>query len=396
MQQTPFRFAGRTLAELSDIAGPVAAYVYSREGISEKIRKTRNALPDTVHLHYSIKANPHALTLAHIASQVDGLDVASHAEMLQALATGISPERISFSGPGKTDTELKAAVAAGIVLHAESVNEIKRLIDIAEVLGCTPNIAIRINPDITVRQSGMVMGGGPQPFGIDIEEVDTAFAFLNSHGIPCAGLHCYTGSQMLNADLVSDLQAQTLDMMLSIVSQHNLSGITLNIGGGFGVPYFDNDTPLDIASVGQRLAEILESNPLQSRIKTVIIELGRYLVAESGIYLVKVIEKKQSRKKQYLVVEGGMNHNLAASGNLGQVLRRNYPVVASSALNSVHAEVVTVVGPLCTPLDILANDVHLPILQPGDYVAVLNSGAYGFSASPHGFLSHPPPVELLL
>lgn len=399
-QHSSFQFAGRTLAELADIAGTAPAYVYSIDMISRTVQEVRRALPNAVKLHYSIKANPHALTVAHLADQVDGMDVASHAEMLQAIGSGLAPERISFSGPGKTDSELTSAVVVGITIHAESISEIERIAVIAKRSNKTPNIALRINPDYTVRQSGMVMGGGSQPFGIDLDQIDCALYTLKKNGLSCAGLHCYAGSQMLNATLISELQERTLHMMLDIVKRHSLMNISLNLGGGFGIPYFDHETPLDIHCVGIKLNNLLSSIEKEIGIREVIVELGRYLIAESGIYIAQVIERKQSRGKQYLVVQGGMNHHLAASGNLGQTIRRNYPVVGcphpARPSQDFTKETVTIVGPLCTPLDVLATDVHLPVLQAGDHIAVLNSGAYGFSASPHGFLSHPPPIELLL
>ena len=261
----------------------------------------------------------------------------------------------------------------------------QRVTRLSSRLDRTPRIAVRINPDFIVKQSGMVMGGGSQPFGIDLDQVDAALEILKKKGLACAGLHCYAGS---------------LTMMLNLVRQHELMNISLNLGGGFGIPYFSHEKPLDIHTVGIHLGEILDRNPLKHCIDAVIIELGRYLVAESGVYVVRVIDKKISRGKKYLIVEGGMNHHLAATGNLGQAVRRNFPMSAnpSQGLTTENAdmEMVSVVGPLCTPLDILASDVLLPTLLPGDHIAVLNSGAYGCSASPHGFLSHPPPVEILL
>ena len=400
MSQQPFRFAGHSLEELIDLAGTPSAYVYSRKTLSKKAYDTRAALPEKVQLHYSIKANPHSQTVAHLADLVDGMDVSSHAELLLALGSGLNPEKISFSGPGKTDREILSAITAGIVLHAESLNEIERLCQMANSLQKTPRIAIRINPDFTVKQSGMVMGGGPQPFGIDLEQIDSALNILNVNGVPCAGLHCYAGSQMLNAHLVCTLHQQTMDMMLDIVRRNDLTDVSLNLGGGFGVPYFSHESSLDVHCVGEHLSNLIEEAHDNTGISSIIIELGRYLIAESGIYISRIIEKKHSRGKLFLVVEGGMNHHLAASGNLGQAIRRNFPIVGSALLSrktsNQRTTIVSIVGPLCTPLDILASDIELPELEVGDHIAVLNSGAYGYSASPHRFLSHPAPAELLI
>lgn len=400
MLNNNFQFAGRSMAELASLSQSAPLFVYSRAAISARIKLVKASLPSAVKLHYSIKANPHPLTIAHIAGRVNGMDVASHAEMLLALGAGVAPENISFSGPGKTDLELHAAVTAGIVIHAESVSEVERVLQISNLLNQRPLIALRINPEFSVKQSGMVMGGGSQPFGIDLDQLGNAMSALKSSGIACTGLHCYAGSQMLNASHVCKLQEQTFAMMMELVHTHDLVDVSLNLGGGFGVPYYSHEQALDIAQVGENLGSLMEHPSLEKRVGSVIIELGRYLVAEAGIYIARVTEKKQSRGKQFLIVQGGMNHHLAASGNLGQTIRRNFPVVGSSTRHdetlAVDTETVSVVGPLCTPLDILASDIELPRLERGDHIAVLNSGAYGYSASPHGFLSHPLPVEILL
>lgn len=396
MKNDLYHFAGSTLEELAAIAGSTPAYIYSRSLARQQISALQKYLPEDVALHYSIKANPHPQIVSTIAALVDGLDVSSHAEMLLAIATGIEREAISFSGPGKTDKELKSALAAGIVLHVESISELNRINVISEETGNTANLVLRLNPDFTTRQSGMVMGGGPQPFGIDVEQAGEVLNIIKSSGNICQGLHCYSGSQMLNAELIADLQTNTLDMMTKLVNDHQLRNVSLNIGGGFGIPYFTNDKPLNVRLVGERLDKTLEKIRLNSNVNKIIVELGRYLVAQSGIYIARIIDKKKSRGTTYLVLEGGMNHHLAASGNLGQVIRRNYPINCSYNKDSLNSENVTLVGPLCTPLDVLGTDVELPVLQPGDLVAIMNSGAYGFSASPHRFLSHPAPSEVLI
>ena len=396
MTNKQYRFNGYTLDDLAIIAGSTPAYIYGRQLLANRIAQLKNYLPEDIALHYSIKANPHPQTVSAIASSVDGLDVSSHAEMLLAIATGIPRRYISFSGPGKSEAELKAAIGAGIIIHVESLSELNRIIEISEQLGTAANLVLRINPDFTTRQSGMVMGGGSQPFGIDLERASDALQKIKAHDLQCQGLHCYSGSQMLNATVVAELQANTLDMMLKLVVDHELSKVSLNIGGGFGVPYFANEKPLDLQLVADQLDKKMDSFRINTDIEKIIIELGRSLVAESGIYLARIVEKKVSRGTIYLVLEGGMNHNLAASGNLGQVIRRNYPFECSGSTNNTGKETVTVVGPLCTPLDVLGADVELPVLFPGDLVAIRNSGAYGYSASPHKFLSHSPPSEILI
>ena len=391
-----FRFAGRTLDELVAIAGGTPVYLYDRAVIDASVARLRGDLPSDVRLHYSLKANPLAALVDHVSRLVDGLDITSHGELRTALGARADAKRISFSGPGKRDTELLAAVTAGVTIHLESAGELERVAAIAERTGCTPRLSVRVNPDFAIKQSGMVMGGGPQPFGIDREEIAAAIARLRELGLACDGLHCYAGSQMLSADVVADVQSRTLDMMVAIVRETRLDRVALNIGGGFGIPYFPKDTALDTRAVGEALAARLDRLASEIDVGEVALELGRHLVGEAGVYVARVVERKASRGERYLVLDGGLNHHLAATGNLGQVIRRNYPLVGSRAIDEAGAERTSVVGPLCTPLDVLAKDVRLPELEPGDLVAVLQSGAYGRSASPHGFLGHPPPLELLI
>lgn len=391
-----YRFAGRTIDELAMIAGQTPVYVYDRAAIGRSVERLRHDLPASVKLHYSLKANPLPALVGHVATLVDGLDVTSHAELRTALGSGLEPACTSFSGPGKRDAELLAAVTAGLTIHLESPGELERLASVAANASRAPRLSVRVNPDFTVRRSGMIMGGGSQPFGIDREEVVALIGRVRELGFCCEGLHCYAGSQMLSAETVTGVQARTLDMMADLVREAALGRVALNIGGGFGIPYFAGDTPLDTHHIGEALARRIDALAPDVDVSEIVLELGRYIVGEAGIYVARVIERKASRGKRYLVLDGGLNHHLAASGNLGQAIRRDYPIVGSRSVAKAGHERTSVVGPLCTPLDVLADGVRLPRLDAGDHVAVLQSGAYGFSASPHGFLGHPPPLELLL
>ena len=244
----------------------------------------------------------------------------------------------------------------------------------------------------------MVMGGGPQPFGIDAERIVSAADEARALGLELVGLHCYPGSQILSADALGALHAATLELLTHLALEARLDAPSLNLGGGFGIPYAARDPELDLAAVGESLGRATEAAHARCAPSEIVVETGRYVAGPAGIYLARVVDRKTSRGRTFLVVDGGLNHHLAATGNLGQVIRRNYPVRGQSQDGSDDGatERVSVVGPLCTPLDLLADDVELPTLGPGDLVAVLQSGAYGCSASPHGFLGHPPPVELLL
>ena len=333
----------------------------------------------------------------HLAGLVDSLDVASSGEMAVALDTGVHPDRVSFAGPGKTDAELRQAVAAGVLVEAESRGEVSRLARVGDELGVTPRTAIRVNPDFAVKGSGMRMGGGPQQFGVDSEQVPALMQEMAGLSLPLEGFHIFAGSQNLQAEILVEAQQRTVELALDLAKQAVEPISYLNIGGGFGIPYFEKDQPLDLGRVGDNLAA-LESERIRPVLGDVdlAIELGRYLVGEAGVYVTRVVDRKVSRDRTYLVVDGGMHHQLAASGNFGQVIRRNYPVAVGGPVGPGGVEEVTVVGSLCTPLDLLGDKVQLPLAEVGDLVVVLQAGAYGLTASPTAFLGHPAPAEVLV
>lgn len=388
--------AGRTLGDIAAEAGRTPFYVYSRALVDARIDSLRESLAGAVDLHYAVKANPYPPLLRHLAPRVDGLDVASAGELVLALAAGMAPARISFAGPGKTDAELKAAVEAGITVNCESAGELARLAAAARALGRTGKVALRVNPDFELRGAGMKMGGGARPFGIDAEQVPALLAELAGLPLEFVGFHIFCGSQNLRADSLVESQSLSLDLALRLAAEAPVPPRLVNIGGGFGIPYFPGDQPLVLAPVAASLraqaARLTQAIP-GARLA---IELGRYLVGEAGLYVCRVIDRKVSRGRVFLVTDGGLHHHLAASGNFGQVLRRNYPVLIGNRIGQQPEEEATIVGPLCTPLDLLADRMRLPRAGPGDLVVVFQSGAYGFSASPLRFLGHPEPVELLV
>lgn len=380
-----------------DIAGQTPAYLYDRKLIQERVSTLKNILPSRILLHYAIKANPMSAVVNHLADRVDGLDVASMGEMHTAINTGMQRSEISFAGPGKNNTELKAAIAAGIVINVESENELLRIENLGKVLAVTPNIAIRVNPDFELKASGMKMSGGPKQFGIDAEKLPAILNNIHNLAVNFEGFHIFSGSQNLNNDALIDAHNKTFALAASLVKHLKLNHTFrfINIGGGFGIPYFPGEEPLDLQPVADNLQRLLdeytEFNDLQ-----IIIELGRYLVGEAGVYVSRIIDKKVSRGLTYLVTDGGLHHHLSNSGNFGQVIRKNYPVRISTLKPTSKTETVTIVGPLCTPLDTLADKMELPRAEIGDLVIILQSGAYGKSASPENFLGHPHVKELLL
>lgn len=385
---------GRTLDELAREAGRTPFYAYDRAAIAARIAAVRTMLPAGVDLHYAVKANPMPALVAHVAPLVDGLDVASVGELRVALASGMDPHEISFAGPGKTDAELAAAADAGILVNLESFREIGVL---AKLAGARrPRVAVRVNPDFELKSSGMKMGGGPKPFGIDAEEVPRALAAIGAAGLAFEGFHIFGGSQNLQPQAIREAMEQAYALALRLAAAAPSPVRVLNLGGGFGIPYFPGDAPLDTAPVAAALAELAARARHDLPGAKLVVELGRYLVGEAGVYVCRIVDRKVSRGQVFLVTDGGLHQHLAASGNFGQVLRKNYPVVVAHRVHGGPRESASVVGPLCTPLDLLADRMDLAVAQPGDLVAVLQSGAYGLTASPIAFLSHPPPAEILV
>ncbi len=400
------QIAGKPLEQLVKIIGQTPVYAYDRHLITQRVNDLRSILPDKIQLHYAMKANPMPAVVQHLAGLVDGLDVASQGEMLIAINSGTKASDISFAGPGKTDKELTSAIAAEIVINVESENELTRINTIGKLLGITPNIALRVNPDFELKASGMKMSGGPKQFGIDAEKLPLLLAKLPKLSINFIGFHIFSGSQNLKSDSLIDAHNKTFALALSLIQDLTLELRFINIGGGFGIPYFPGDKPLDLQPVADNLQQLLDHYlPLlnnKGRNIDIIIELGRYLVGEAGIYISQVIDKKESRGQTYLITDGGLHHHLSNSGNFGQVIRKNYPIVISTQKErqterqALNTENIIIVGPLCTPLDILANKMELPKTEINDYVVVLQSGAYGKTASPESFLGHPSVTEILI
>ena len=387
---------GIKVSQLAQRIGQTPFYAYDRQRLTQRISLLRQQMPDDLKIHYAIKANPMPALVQHMSTLVDGFDLASAKEMQNALNTTMPTQHISMAGPGKRPEELSQAIAAGITIHVESIHELESIALISQKTGYQAHIAIRINPAFELKSSGMKMGGGPKQFGIDEEQLPDILKRIKILDLDFIGFHIYSGSQNLKADSIIDAQQKSLSLANKL-SEHCPSSIKkLNIGGGYGIPYFPGETSLNTQQVGDAL-EISMSQFKSSHPDTeVIIELGRYLVGEAGLYVCQVIDKKISRGETYLVVNGGLHHHLAASGNFGQVIRKNYPVSIANKMHHKEIQTVNIVGPLCTPLDILANKMPLPKAEIGDYVVVHQSGAYGYTASPHLFLSQPECVEVLV
>ncbi|MEO6388613.1 MAG: pyridoxal-dependent decarboxylase, exosortase A system-associated [Croceibacterium sp.] len=388
--------SGRAASELVAEAGNTPLFVYSRQMIADRVASLRLAMPDRLRIHYAVKANPYPPLLQFIRNLVDGFDIASGGELQMATAAGFNPAAISFAGPGKRDDELELAILQGVTLNLESEGEARRALAIGDRLGTRPKLAIRVNPDFELRGSGMKMGGGAKPFGIDAAQVPPLAREVIAAGAEWRGLHIFAGSQALDAGAIIEAQGQTLDLAARLAREIEAPLGHLNMGGGFGIPYFHGDTPLDIAAVGAALAERLAALPAELAETELAIELGRYLVGEAGIYLTRIVDRKESQGQVFLVTDGGLHHQLAASGNFGTVVRRNYPAAIASRFGSEPAETASIVGCLCTPLDRLADQAYLPRAEVGDLVAMFCAGAYGATASPAAFLGHGPAREMLV
>jgi diaminopimelate decarboxylase len=387
---------GIPLTRLAQRVGSTPFYAYDRALLDRRAGELRAALPPQLRLHYSMKANPMPALVQHMAGLVDGIDVASGGELKVALDAGMAARHISIAGPGKSEAELSQAIAAGACINLESLREIELAARLGDALGLRPRVALRLNPDFELKSSGMKMGGGAKPFGIDVEQAPAALRRIGALQLDFTGLQIFCGSQSLKADAIIEAHAGSFELALRLAGEAPQPLRQINIGSGFGIPYFPGDQPLRLEAIGAHLAGWQQRLAAAAPQAQVAMELGRYLVGEAGVYVARVVDRKVSRGKVFLVTDGGLHHHLAASGNFGQVIRKNYPVAIGNRMGQDASEPCSVVGPLCTPLDVLAADMPLAPAGPGDLVVVFQSGAYGLSASPTGFLGHPAPLEVLV
>lgn len=396
-------FDGHCIESVAKRVGRTPFYAHSTAALHRRVSLARAMLPAGVQLHYAVKANPHEPVVRFLASRVDGADVASIGELRLALASGFSPEHIGFAGPGKRADEIAEAIECGVTVTAESELQLRAIADAANRsqrngrAGQRAQAAIRVNPAHELRASGMRMGGGASAFGIDEEQVPQVLDLADRLGVRVVGLHFYPGSQNLRAEAVAEALRANAAAARRLMGKRQ-DWQWLNLGGGFGVPYAAGEREIDAAPIKAALADIVESRsdkgPETARL-TLRIELGRYLVADAGIYVCQVIDRKVSRGRTMVVVDGGLHHNQAAAGNFGQVIKRPYPLMNATHPNA-PLEAVDIVGPLCTPMDSFGRDVRIPQPLVGDLIVVLRSGAYGRSASPVGFLGHGDCSEVLL
>lgn len=375
-------------------------FLYDRAVLEEKYGALRTALPKRFSIYYSIKANPHAAILKHFLQLGCGLELASLGEYCRAREAGCLASRMVFAGPGKLEKELEHVLSEGIAeIHIESLTEARRISAISKKLGRCARVAIRINPTGEVEGGAMRMGGRPSPFGFDEETLDEVVEQVRAlPAVEICGVHLYIGTQINEAATLLGQYQHGMVLARKVAALLNRPLHTLDFGGGFGVPYFAHEHELDLEALHAGLERLCEEADSDEFLKETqfIVEPGRFLTAEAGIFVTRVNDIKVSRGKEFVIVDGGMNHHLAASGNLGQTIKRNYPIALLNKLGAPPEQQVEIVGPLCTPLDTLARGILLPRPEIGDLVGIFQSGAYGKTASPAGFLSHPPPKEIFL
>jgi len=387
---------GQRLSALAARVGSTPFFAYDRSLLRRRAAELKAAMPAGVKLHYAMKANPMPALVQTMVGLVDGIDVASAGELKVALDAGADPAEVSFAGPGKRDTELRQAVAAGVLVNVESLRELPVLAEASQALGLPARVAVRVNPDFELKGSGMKMGGGAKQFGVDVDVVPGLLAQVASLGLAFEGFHLFAGSQNLRADSICEAQQKSYALALQLAESAPGPVKFLNLGGGFGIPYFPGEQRLDLAPISANLHAIAERARAEMPAASLVIELGRYLVGEAGIYVTRIVDRKVSRGQVFLIGDGGLHHQLAASGNFGQVVRKNYPVAISKPDAGTARESASLVGPLCTPLDLLADRMELAVADVGDLAVVFQSGAYGPSASPSAFLGHPAAVEVLV
>ncbi len=396
VQDGELMIGGIPLSRLAARVGQTPFYAYDRYLLTRRVSELRAVLPPSLKLHYAMKANPMPALVCHMARLVDGIDVASAGELKVALDAGANPQEISFAGPAKRRIELQQAVAAGILINIESFREVAELAAICDDTGDVARLAVRVNPDFELKSSGMKMGGGAKQFGVDAERVPELLAEIGRTGMAFEGFHLFAGSQNLKPEAIVEAQGKSYELALRLAQSAPAAVRFLNLGGGFGIPYFPGEQALDLEPIAANLASIVDRARRELPEAQLVIELGRYLVGEAGIYVTRIVDRKVSRGQTFLVSDGGLHQHLSASGNFGQVIRKNYPVAIGNRMLAAEHETVSVVGPLCTPLDLLADRMELAVAQAGDLVVIFQSGAYGFTASPQAFLGHPPCAELLV
>lgn len=378
-------------------------YIYFKKVLHNQINRLKTATHGRFDIHYALKANPNLKMLAELASQGIGADVASEGELRRALEAGFASEKIEFSGPGKREDELTLAIDNNIAsINIENIKEVEKIIEICKASGQTANVGVRLNPTLENERSGMRMAGDT-PFGLKVEDAKVALKIIedNADIIQFTGFHGHLASQELDAEKLVSKYAILINHAIELTKGTSLKVKKINFGGGLGIKYFPNQSDLDLARYGEKLNQLLGSDEIKQLPEDIklIIEPGRFLVGECGVFVTKILYSKQAFTKSFLIADGGLSANYVLAGGMGQVIKRNFEldVMANSSQALEEPFKFDVAGPLCTPQDIIASNVESDVVvQEGDYIVFFNCGAYGPSASPINFLSQKIPAEVIV
>lgn len=379
-------------------------YVYFLDRIVDRAQAIHEAFGGRFEISYAMKANPNPELLQAIAPHVGGIDVSSGGELRLALDVGYRPERISFTGPGKSVEELEEAIDFGCgEIVVESMAELFDINRLSAERGVIPRILVRVSPKSVPKGFGVNMAGRPSQFGIDEEDLDSALSQLGGFkNVRFAGFHIYAGAQCLNNDSIIENFLNYIRIFTESSGRHGLLPEVLVFGGGIGIPYHPGEEPVDLEKIAAGLNPALDQlrgHPGFEGVRCYL-EIGRLLVGEAGYFLTSVRRSKASRGREIRICDGGLNNHLAACGHFGTIIHRNYMITrlnpTDEAVDSDSESAFDVFGPLCTTIDQLARQLVLPALNCGDVLAIHNSGAYGYTASPMKFISHPSAKEVVV
>lgn len=387
---------GYPAEELVAEAGGTPLFVYDNNIVGAQIARFKGAMADGIALHYAVSANPYEPLLEFLGRYIDGFRIVSLGELKRLQKAQLAGIPMNFAGPGKLDAELEAAVTAGATISVESEGEASRAIGAAERVGIQPKISVRVTPPFTIESGRVTLGSSASPFGVDAERVPLLVQGLIEAGVDWRGLHMFAGAQCLDAEALSEVHRVTVAHAGEIAELIGAPMPELNLGSGFDIACRPGDAPLDIDRVAASLNHTLCNAPSLLATTRFTIELGRWLVGESGVYLARVIDRTESCGQTFLTTDGGGHHLIGATGSLGERGMSNFPIAVANRFGAPPGEEVTVTGCLCTPFDVLGDDVSLPRAEEGDLIAVFCAGAYGLSASPQGWESRPLAREMLV
>jgi diaminopimelate decarboxylase len=387
---------GQSAEELVAEAGGTPLFVYDNNIVGGQIAALRAAMPDGLALYYSVTANPYEDLLNFIGRYVEGFRVVSRGELEHLKRAGLAGIGMTFAGPGKRDDELEAGIAAGATISVESEGEALRAIQAGQRIGIQPRLAVRVNPPFAIDHGRISLGARPSPFGVDADRVPALVEGLLEAGVDWRGLHIFAAAQCLDDDALIDAHRAIIACAGEITDKIGRPLPELNLGGGFDIPCFAGEQPVDVYRLSRALHETLCNGPELLATTRLSLELGRWLVSEAGVYLSRVVDRTTSCGRTFLTTDGGGHHLLGATGCLLERARGNFPIAVANRFSAPAEEEVTVTGCLATPHDIFGDEIILPMAEPGDLIAIFCAGAYGLTASPQGWESRPAAREIMV